>query len=343
MARPSVALGLLVLVVAAGCVTAEPAGVGPAETSTADEPFEPRDAPSRMGNAVDNPWNADPIEVVVDNQAGMDRNIHPQVMKALSYWKDEAHVYDTYEPDYRLVSESDSPEIRIRVVKAIDSCGAHRTGVVLGCAPTIPANASTNETVTIRVRAGHSPETTLAILKHELGHTLGLEHRNDVASVMNEDLAARAPSDVIDATDRRYPWSEQTLRVTAVSQNGVDEDERERVESALAYYQRGADGTVPSPPTFEYVEDPEEAHVVVDLKESVEDCDKVGTDHSCVDWHGPSVDDDPQPEYVTKARITVGDTEKVGWHVGYWLGRSLWVNGVPSPFTTSSQPPATSW
>ena len=342
MARPSVALGLLVLVVAAGCVTGEPAGVGPAETSAVDEPFEPRDAPSRTGDTVDNPWRADPIEVVVENQAGMDRNIHPQVMKALLYWEGEADVSDTYDAEYRLVSESDSPEIKILVVQAIDSCGVHTQGVVLGCAPTIPANASANESVTIRVRAGHSPETTLAILKHELGHTLGFEH-DDARPVMNESLAGRAPTDVIDAADRRYPWSERTLRVTAVSESGVSDSERERVERALAYYQRGADGTVPSPPTFEYVDDPADAHVVVDIRESVGECDTVGTDHSCVDWHGPSVDGDPQPEYVTGARIVVGDTEKVGWHVGYWLGRSLWVNGVPAPFTTRSQPPATSW
>ncbi|WP_232687193.1 hypothetical protein [Halobacterium zhouii] len=342
MARASVALGVLVLVVTAGCVTAEPAGVGPTATPTADHPFDLREAPGQTSDRLEDPWNADPIEVVVENSARRGRNVHPEVMRALSYWERNAHAYDTYTPEYRLVSQTDSPEIRVRVVRTIASCGEHTEGVVLGCAPTLTPNETVNGTTTIRIRAGHSQETTLAILKHEFGHTLGLDHDAN-STVMSEDLAARAPESVIDAMDRRYPWAEGTVTVAAVSDHGVSETTRKRVKAALAYYQRGADGTVGSPPTFEYVENPHDADVVVDLRRSVEACDTIGPDHSCVDWRGPSVDDDPQPEYFTDARIAVGDTEKVGWHVGYWLGRSLWTNGVPMPFKNSSHPPATSW
>ncbi|WP_353635097.1 hypothetical protein ABSL23_06250 [Halobacterium sp. NMX12-1] len=51
------------------------------------------------------------------------------------------------------------------------------------------------------------------------------------------------------------------------------------------------------------------------------------------------------PEYYTDVRIAVAPDghDRAGWHAGYWLGKSLWTNGVPSPFRSSEHPPADSW
>jgi hypothetical protein len=346
MARAALVVGVLVLVVASGCLTADPAGTAPADptTSASDAPYELEEPDIDDSR---NPWGVSEIEVVVEDTTASGENVHPAVMKTTRYWENEIDPGQRYAPEFRVVSESESPEIRVEIVKTVDDCGVHRDEVGLGCAPVVPTNATvTDKPVTIQVRAGHSHETTLAILKHEFGHVLGYEHGEGPNDLMTHNLTANAPDDVIDAAERDYPWASDSLRVAIVAESGADVTERERVRQALAYYERGADGTVASPPEFEVVADANEADVVVDLRdaETVE-CEGVSPRNSCLEWDGPDVDDDDAVEYVTDARIVVGSEshERVGWHVGYWLGRSLWTHGVPDPFLTDNQLPVSSW
>jgi len=350
MARRVLALGLVLLVVASGCLTTEPAGSGPADTPTVETPtgevrYEQRSQAKPPQLEYDNPWGVDRVEVVVDNVAGMDRNIHPQVMKALSYWESQTNHDTQYNPEFRLVSQSDDPEIRVKVVRTVDGCGVHEDNVALGCAPVFSQNETADGPVTVRVRAGHSPKTTLAILKHEFGHVIGYRHGEGPDEAMARNLTARAPENIRDAQARTFPWSSETLTVAVESAEPISASQRKRLQRAFAYYERGAGGVVRVAPSFELVDDPEEAHVVVSLRESPADCPPGGPGSSCAYWDGPDVDEDPAPEYYTEAHVVVGGDARArpGWHVGYWLGQSLWTDGVPKPFQSGEQPPATTW
>lgn len=342
MTRVALAVGLLVLVVASGCLTAEPAGTPQPNAETTSAPFE---IPDRTVDRQRNPWGVEPIEVVVESPSGLETDVHPEVMRALNYWEDRIDPGKRYQPEFRLVSQTDTPEVRVEVVKTVDGCGVHADSVALGCAPVVPQNATVTDPVTVQVRAGHTSETTLAILKHEFGHVLGYEHDEGPADVMAGNLSARAPEDVTDAVNRRYPWSSDTLRVAVVAENDSGVANRERVRRAIAYYEDGADGTVTAPPEFRIVTDPAAADIVVELRGSVTDCEVVGPDASCARWDGPDVDDDGEPEYLTDAHIVIGAAghEHVGWHVGYWVGWSLWTNGVPEQFLTNQQQPPEEW
>lgn len=342
MARVAVVVGLLVLVVATGCLTAEPTGTAPTETPEQTVPFE---LPDRTVDRAQNPWGAEPIEVVVETPEDVETDIHPEVMRTLTYWENTIDPGQRYRPEFRLVSESDDPDVRVEVVKAVDGCGVHEDSVALGCAPIVPENATVTDDVTVQVRAGQSPETARAILKHEFGHLLGYEHGEGPEDVMAENLSARAPGNMSDAVDRTYPWASDTLSVAVVAEDGTPGLARERVRRALDYYERGGDGTVVSPPTFEMVFDPADADVVVELRDSVTDCDVSGREASCARWDGPDVDDDGEPEYLTDAHIVVGSDghRYAGWHVGYWLGWSMGTDGVPDPFLSNEPEPAGDW
>lgn len=345
MARTALAVGFVALVVLSGCLTADPAGRGPAETPTDSVPAAPKNQPHKTLEGFDNPWQTKPIEVVVENPSGMDRRIHGEVQRTLTYWENQTGPDSDYNPEYRLVSQTADPEIRVQVVRTVDDCGTHADSVALGCAPIITDKSAVNDTVTVQVRAGHSKTATRAILKHEFGHTLGFEHGEGPGRVMSEELSARSPDGIRDASERRYPWSTETLEVAVVSRDGVSQSKRTDVREALTYYERGADGTVPSPPNFELVDDAGRADVVVDLQRNATECSGVWPLESCVEWDGPDVDDDGNPEYYTGAKIIVGENawERADWHAGYWLGESLWVNGIPNPFRFSDRPPANTW
>ncbi|MFB6270646.1 MAG: hypothetical protein ABEH83_11915, partial [Halobacterium sp.] len=302
MARAALVVGVLVLVVASGCLTADPAGTPQAEQPSTTVPFE---VPERSIERQQNPWGGEPIEVVVDNPSGLDTDVHPEVGAALHYWESRIDPGKRYAPEFRMVDHTDDPEIRVEVVKTIDGCGVHEDDVALGCAPVIPENATVTDPVTVQVRAGHSRAVVREILKHEFGHVLGYRHGEGPGSVMAGNLSARSPENVTDAVNRRFPWASDALDVAVVSTNGSAEREREQVRRALDYYERGADGTVGAPPTFELVDDPADADIVVELRDSVTDCRVVGRESSCAHWDGPDVDSDDAPEYLTRARIVV--------------------------------------
>ncbi|CQH46819.1 peptidase M10 family protein [Halobacterium hubeiense] len=343
MARVLSVVAVLALVVTAGCLTGEPTAVGPTSTveSAPDAPFT---VPDRIADRESSPWGSGPITVVVDDHTGVVSDVRPAVEEALAFWEHAVYPGDHYRPAFELAAGNASADVRVEVVPAVERCRVHEDDVALGCAPVVPANATVTGEVTVQVRAGHAPATTRAVLKHELGHVLGFRHGEGPGDVMAPNLSARVDSDVADAAARTYSWGSETLQAAVVSETTATAAARERVRAALGYYERGADGTVASPPAFELVDDPGDADVVVALRESV-DCEAVGVDSSCAHWDGPDVDDDGVPEYYTDVRIAVAPDghDRAGWHAGYWLGKSLWTNGVPSPFRSSEHPPADSW
>lgn len=345
MARPAFVVGVLVLVAASGCLTANPTSPEPDESTPVDVPYDDRqvDRSDRR-----NPWRTSEITVVVEDKVGTNRNIAPDVMKTLHYWEQTAGENASYDPEYRLRSEADDPDIRVEVVQVVDGCDIHDARVALGCAPVLSENDHVNDTVTVQVRAGHTPEATREILKHEFGHTLGYEHDDGPDEVMNGSFASKVPRGVLDAKARQYPWPSDELDVAVSGDDDVTETQQERVESALRFYERGAADTVANPPSFELVERPSDADVVLEFRENVSDCDIVGPESSCGSFDGPDVDADDTAEYYTHARIQIASDghDTPGWHLGYWLGYSLWTDGIPRPFQTGlagEKEPATAW
>lgn len=342
MARAVVAVAVLALVVTTGCLTVEPVGtepVEPAETTAA--PFT---VPDRTVDRTTSPWGPGPITVAVADRVGWERDVRPEVRETLEFWEHAVYSGDRYRPEFEVVEDGDGADVRVEVVAVVERCRVHEDDVAVGCAPVVPTNATVTDGVTVQVRAGHAPATTRRILRHEFGHVLGFRHGEGPGDVMAGNLSARASDDVVDAADRAYPWASDALQVAVDAEGEPGEAARERVNRAVAYYERGANGTVANPPAFEIVEDAADADVVVALRESV-DCDVYGAATSCADWDGPDVDDDGAPEYYTDGRVVVAADghDRAGWHLGYWLGRSLWTDGVPEPFRTSDKPPASEW
>lgn len=307
-------VALAALVALAGC-----AGVAP-DSSPSGEAATPTVDP-------DNHWRAETLSVAVETPAGDDRDYRPLVRTALDYWTDNAEQYAGYPISFRLVSSPSDADLVVAFVPEIDDCGG--VADAAGCAPYLTSPGQVDRPVRVEVLTGLADDSTELVVKHELGHVLGLGHDDDPAQVMS-GRAQLATLPKRNATDREFPWRDGSLTVYVdyanLTESGLSASDRStverQVERAVDYYDRGADGQVPENASVRIVDDRDEADVVVEFATSAP-CS--AGDGSCGYRYGTDPDRDGALEWYTRARVALAgiDAEAVGWHVGYWLGYAV--------------------
>lgn len=305
MTARTVAVALLL--VFAGCSAAVP-----------EVPDEATPAPEWTGDP-DNPWRQAELVVAVENNRS--RDMRPLVREALDYWEANSERYAGYPLEYELDPDAEDPDLVIAFLDRVRECGPEDH--TAGCAPVLTQPGQIRRPVRVTVRHGLSDESTVQVLEHELGHTLGLTHDDEPREIM------QATSDITtlpqpDATERALPWDSPDLSVY-VDLSNVDPSEREatraQIDHALDYFDRGAGGTVPENVTFTITDDRAAADVVIAFDGATCETDR----GSCGSLKGRDPDGDGALETYTRldVRLVNLDTEAVAWHVGRWLGRGF--------------------
>lgn len=307
------------LVVLAGC-----------STSYADHPIWTGDP--------DNPWREAELTVAVDGSADPDRDYEPLVREALDYWEQNADRYAGYPIRFQVVRNAEDPDMTVRFVDAIDACGSEEH--TAGCAPVLTSPMQVDRPVDVRVRTEFSDASTVQVLKHEFGHTLGLTHDDEPQSVMAAKSQLTTPPQR-DATDRAMPWPNSSLSVYVDEENlspGDREETFRQVRTALGYYDGGAEGTVPENLSLALTDDPSAADVTISFTESSTCTSGAG---SCGSVSGSDPDGDGALETYTHLQIVLVDVDvdATAWHVGYWLGYGMGFEDeseYPPPFVEAS-------
>ncbi|PSP98483.1 matrixin [Halobacteriales archaeon QS_5_70_17] len=333
------ALALVALLVVAGCAMPVPTDAPDADTPPGNDPGTERgtDRPTTV-EAVDraNPYGEGTLVVAVENSVDDSRDFEPLVREALDYWEENAERYAGYDVDYRLASDAEEPDLIVRFVPEVSDCG--REDHIAGCAPRV-TSGPVERPVVVHVRGGFSDRSTVRVLQHELGHTLGLDHDDEPRDVMaRQSVLTTLPQR--DATERALPWNDSTLSVY-VDASAVPADERDatrrQVAAALGYFADGADGAVPENVSFTRVDDPADADVVVRFDEESPCRSGPG---SCGVVEGTDPDGDGALETYSRLEITLTDldTDAVAWHVGRWLGYGFGLRGeeYPEPLRESA-------
>jgi len=199
----------------------------------------------------DNHWRSATLNVSYGG-GEPDRDYRPLVRNATAYWTDNSDRYAGYPVTLRVVEDRERSDIHVRFVDRVEDCGTHDGENTAGCAPILTEPGQVDRPVDVRVRTGFSDESTVAVLTHELGHTLGLTHADEPHDVMRAESRLTTPPET-NATDRAVPWRTTSLAVHT-DYGDVPPDERpatdRQVSEALAYYDRGAGGTVPTIVSF---------------------------------------------------------------------------------------------
>jgi hypothetical protein len=279
------------------------------------------------------PWGAEPVVVGVAGPTG--RDVVPLVRRAAAYWEANAGRYAGYPVDYAVRPEATNPDVVVQFRDEIEGC--ERTKHTAGCAPYITHAGQIDRPVTVEVKTGLSDESTVRVLEHEFGHTLGLGHDDEPRDIMRTGVVLTTLPQP-NATERGFAWTDGDFTVYVDVAAAPDPDAaREQVGRALDYYERGAPG-VPNDLTFRAVDDPDDAELVIRYVDRSACTSGSG---SCGSSRGPDPDGDGASERYSRFTVTVVgvDTDAVGWHVGYWLAAAFGLEGdteKPPPFRDAS-------
>lgn len=295
------------------------------------------DADPTWSGDPDNPYRQGELVVAVAPPSDGDRDFTPLVREALDYWAANSEQYAGYPIDYRLAPDATDPDLRIEFVGSVEQCGTEEHAA--GCAPVITKPGQFDPPVDVRVRTGFSDDSTVQVLKHELGHTLGLNHGDAPADVMAASSTLTTPPQR-NASERALPWQSETLSVyvDVSSLPASERDEaRRQVRGTLGYFADGADGTVPENVSFVRTDNRSAADITIRATDESPCSTSSG---SCGYILGTDPDGDGAREWYTRLEITVTDldTEAIGWHVGRWLGVGFGLEGeaYPEPLRESA-------
>ncbi|ELZ79755.1 Matrixin [Haloferax larsenii JCM 13917] len=311
--------------------TVEPAS--PSQPSTTETPASTT-TPAVTPAAGYGPWGSEPVVVAVEGPND-DRDYASFVREAAAYWETNDARYLGYEVDFEVVADAENPDIIVQFSGTVPDCGGQADAV--GCAPYITDSRQIDRPETIYVKTGFSDDSTVEIVAHEFGHSLGLVHGDEPEELMNASgILYTLP--LTDAIEKSFPWDDPNFTVHIDDSNAKDpEKAREQVQHALDYYEAGAPG-MPDNISFTFVDDPEDAEIRVSFSDS-SPCREGAA--SCSSVSGFDPDGDEALETYNHFRVVLVDldTEAVGWHTGYWMAHFFGAEDdadKPDPFRNAS-------
>lgn len=345
-----VAVSLLLIL--AGCsggeVTQTPTPTGqepaagtpePTESSTTTDTATPteRSTPTAtpLPEEARNPWEKQPVTVAIVKEHDESRNFEPQVREALEFWQQNATNATSFGIRYRLIEDSEEADIIIRLVKDISACGFEADEETVGCAPRLTHIGAAEERTDVRIETGYDNESTITIIKHELGHTLGLDHNDEDSHWFMAAKISVGTFPQPDLDERDWKWNKNTLNVYAdvdVAADHRHEKLREEIRQMVSTYNNYDHEKIPANATIQMVDDRARADIVVKIVEETP-----SGDYSDAEFWGIDPDGDHKLEYYSNVTIYIRDEyhDDAGEYAGFWMGWALYADSnreLPHPY-----------
>lgn len=139
------------------------------------------------------PYQNEVLTVGIAGERAPDATLAEAIEAATTYWEQHAPRFAGFPVSYSLDFEAPSPAVEIKSATEIDHCGDQHSASIAGCAPRVTAETVRPSTATIRIESGLEEPFLTRVLKHEFGHTLGLDHQDEPQHVMSSNPETWVP------------------------------------------------------------------------------------------------------------------------------------------------------
>lgn len=146
-----------------------------------DDGFEEQTA------AAGHPYEGETLIVALEREQPTRADMTTSIQDSTEYWERNSELYAGFQVRYEFRPNADNPDILIRAVSDVSRCTDHDYQEVAGCAPLIFENSTAPSTAEIEVRTDLRQAEMTRVLKHEFGHTLGLQHEDEPQEVMSNE------------------------------------------------------------------------------------------------------------------------------------------------------------
>lgn len=203
-----------------------------------------------------NPYDKKNLTVAVEADRDYERyrNI---TREALDYWEQNSSRYAGYPINYDIVDNQSNHDIVVNWTEEVDICDLTYSNKTIGCADLVVDDAPS--TVTVDVERGYLRSQSVELVKHELGHTLGLDHDDEPEKVMSENQTTTLRLQDID------------IAVHYESRDHDEDDIRRQLSEATGYMEQWMATNVEQNATYEIYETPDRNEPTADVLLVVDD------------------------------------------------------------------------
>ena len=186
MSAGPVGMGELAGVVQPGNIGLQPSSGTPPEQMTVtcergrvDLRATPRDAHAFAGET---------LVVGVETEAEPWDGFVPDLREALGYWEQNSTRYAGYEVEFELRPNASGPDILVRTLAEVP-------GGTLGRALRVESEFPRFDQYNACIQADISERRRVRVIKHEVGHLLGLTHADEPQDIMGPDVYTSTETD----------------------------------------------------------------------------------------------------------------------------------------------------